>query len=53
MTVVVNENLSEQEVNNLLEKLEPSPKLFDAKKYFNKVAIEIDPLKAQKEMRDE
>lgn len=53
MTVVLNENLTQQEINSLLEQIEPTPKLFDAKKYFNKAAIEEDILKIQQEMRDE
>lgn len=53
MTVVLNEKLTEQEINSLLEKIEPAPKLFDAKKYFNKAAVEGDILKIQQEMRDE
>ncbi|MEJ7683454.1 MAG: hypothetical protein WKG06_37475 [Segetibacter sp.] len=31
MTVLINEKLTEQEVDALLEKIEPSAKLFDAK----------------------
>ncbi len=53
MTVVLNEKLTEQELGALLKKIEPAPKLFDAKKYFNKVTIEGDILKIQQEMRDE
>jgi len=53
MTVFVDEKLTEQEMNALLEKIEPAPKLFDAKKYFNKVKVKGDPLKIQQEMRDE
>ena len=53
MTVVLNEKLTEQEVEDLLEKIEPAQRVFDAKKYFNKTTIEGDPLKTQQEMRDE
>ena len=53
MVIEVTENLTEEEVNALLEKVEPAPKLFDAKKYFNKIAIEGDPLQIQQELRDE
>jgi hypothetical protein len=53
MTIEVNEKLTQQEINALLEKVEPAPKLFDAKKYFNKIAIQRDPLKVQQELRDE
>ena len=53
MTIVLNEKLSAEEIEALLKKIEPAPKFFDAKKYFNKVAIEVDPLKIQQQMRDE
>ena len=53
MTVVIDKKLTEQEVNALLEKIEPIPKVFDAKKYFDKAIIKEDPLKIQQEMRDE
>ncbi len=53
MIIEVNEKLTEEEVNALLEKVEPAPKLFDAKKYFNKITIEGDPLQIQQELRDE
>jgi hypothetical protein len=53
MVIEVNEKLTEEEVNALLEKVEPAPKLFDAKKYFNTMAIEGDPLQIQQELRDE
>lgn len=53
MTVELNEKLTEQEVEALLEKIKPARKVFDAKKYFNKLMIEGEPLKLQQEMRDE
>ncbi len=53
MVIEVNEKLTEEEVNALLEKVEPAPRLFDAKKYFAKIAIEEDPLQIQQELRDE
>ena len=53
MTIVLNEKLSAEEIEALLKKIEPAPKFFDAKKYFNKVAIEVEPLKIQQQMRDE
>ena len=53
MTVVLNEELTKHEVEALIEKIEPALKVFDAKKYFNKVAVEGDILKIQQEMRDE
>ncbi len=53
MTIEVNEKLTEKELNALIEKVEPQAKLFDAKKYFNKIDIEGDPLKLQQDLRDE
>lgn len=53
MTVTLNEKLTEHEIDALLEKIEPTPKVFDAKKYFNKISVEGDIVKIQQEMRDE
>jgi hypothetical protein len=53
MTIEVTEILTEEQVEALLEKVEPAPKLFDAKKYFNKIKIEGDPLEIQQGLRDE
>lgn len=53
MTVILNEKLSKKEIKALLEKIKPLPKLFNAKKYFNKIPVKGDPLQIQQEMRDE
>lgn len=52
MTIEVNEQLTEEQVEALLEKVEPAPKLFDAKKYFNKIKVDADPLEIQQDLRD-
>ena len=53
MTIELNDTLTEKEMEALLEKIDPAPRLFDAKKYFNKIAIEEDPMKVQQEVRGE
>jgi hypothetical protein len=53
MTIVVDKKLTKQERDEILKKMEPRIKPFDAKKYFGKIKIQGDPLEIQRQMRDE
>lgn len=53
MQVTIDKNLTKEEREKLLKKVQPKLKVLDAKKYAGKVSWKGDPLKIQREMRDE
>ncbi len=53
MTVVINSKTSKKELENLLKKVKPKLKKLDASLFFGKVSYKGDPLKIQKQLRDE
>ena len=53
MTVVINSNSSKKELEILLKKIKPKLKKLNASLFFGKVGYKGDPLKIQKELRDE
>ena len=53
MTLVVNKKISKQKMEEMIDHLKPAPKVFNAKKFFGKIKIKGDPLKIQREMRNE
>jgi hypothetical protein len=53
MTVEINKKTSKKEQETLLKKIKPKLKKLDASLFFGKVGYKGDPLKIQKELRDE
>ncbi len=53
MNVVIDKTLTEEDKEKLIEKVQPKMKVLDAKKFLGKISWKGDPLKIQREMRDE
>ena len=53
MTVVINSKTSKKDLKKALKKIKPKFKKFDASKFFGKLLWKGDPLKIQRELRDE
>jgi hypothetical protein len=53
MTVVIDENLTKKETEKLLKQVKPTLKILDAKKFLGKIKIKGDPLKIQRQLRNE
>lgn len=53
MTVVIYSDTSKENLKKALKKIKPKVKKFDASKFFGKISFKGDPLKIQREMRDE
>jgi len=52
MTLTIKSNTKSAEIEKMLAKLSKNTK-FDSSKYLGKILLKKDPLKLQKEMRDE
>lgn len=53
MTVIIDNKTSKKERETLLKRIKPKLKKLDASKFFGKVSYKGDPLKIQKELRNE
>lgn len=53
MTVVIDGKTSKKDLKKAIEKIKPKYKKFDASLFLGKVSFKGDPLKIQKELRDE
>ena len=53
MNVLIDKMLTKEEREKLLKKVQPKLKVLDAKKFVGEISWKGDPLKIQREMRDE
>lgn len=53
MNVLIDKTHTKEEREKLLKKVQPKMKVLDAKKFAGKISWKGDPLKIQREMRDE
>lgn len=53
MTVVIDKNTSPEKIKKLLEKVSPKLKTVNTTKYLGKIKWKGDPLKIQRQLRDE